>query len=362
MGKFGDAVDEINEKVGEDEFGLPVFPDWTSRIGKPWPSIPTGVLVFDALSGVGGLPRGIMTELFGPESCGKSTLLLEAGRECQQTCQQGVLWLDYAHCFDPTYAVNLGMSLDKNWFALYQPSTLEDGMRVAEAMMDKSGGELGMVVVDDVASMNPAQDKEKEVGEVVIGSVSRAIGNSLRQLTAKIAGSQTVWAFINQVRDVIDTGWSPNKAKAPKKTTSPGGRAVKHYAGMRVEFSPRSVEREKMDTLLGADQRVMIGQKSWITFVKNKVSRPYRSGEVYLRPGEGFDSITTCLEVAEKLGLFRVNKGTYTLPKPFCSDDLMEQTIRGFANAREYFSSNPEKLALLVTPVEQALRDAVDTL
>lgn len=354
MGQFAKAVQNINSKFPD------TFPDWKpASVRKDVPHIATGVLVFDIQTGIGGFPRGMLIELFGPESCGKTTLALETAREVQQEYKQSVLYLDYAHDFDPRYAVKLGVNLDENWWALNQPNTLEDGMRLAENLMTSSGGELGLVIVDDVASMNPAQNAEKEIGESVISAKARAIGLCLEQTRHLISTSQVAMVFINQLRDVINI--DPFGARGAKKTTTPGGRALKFYAGMRVEFSQQVIESVKEGTLLSKyEQKKMTGQRSRFQIIKNKKFRPYTQGEVYLKPGKGFDSITSCVEIMERMGTLRKNGSHYHLGQPYCLDDRLEQTFHGFDAAVEFFEQNPNKTALMAAEVTRVLQATLE--
>ena len=351
MGRFGDTIKSVNKQVGER-----TFPDWVApSMQLDFPHIPTGVLVFDIQTGIGGFPRGFITELFGPESCGKTTLALEAARECQETCKQAVLYLDYAHDFDPRYAKKLGVNLEHNWFGLTQPATAEEGLRLGKFLMKEAAGEIGLVIVDDVSSMNPMEDTEKELGESQPGSQARMMGRALRQLRSDIGETQTAWVFINQLRDVITIGWNPTP-NVKQKTTS-GGRALKFYAGLRVEFQPRVIDTVKAESILSDKEvKVMTGQRSRFEIIKNKLFRPYLGGELHLRPGEGFDSISSCTEIAVRLGLItKKTGGVFHIPQPFCGENWGEKTCRGEEQLYEFFKNGEGQVTLLVDEVRKAL-------
>src|SRR5215467_9889526 len=198
---FIDVVTKVNKQIPG------ALPDLRNRAMVDFPHFSTGSFIVDYVTGVGGIPRGRVTEIHGLQSAGKTTVTLMTVAEVQAV-GLGVLYLDFEHSIDPVYAQTLGVSLDPTKWAICQPNTMEDGLRIAQAFMQQSEGGCGMIVCDSVAAMATAQDKSHEVGETQIGTQAQVLSLSLRQLKHDIEASQVAFVFINQLRDIVDLSWA----------------------------------------------------------------------------------------------------------------------------------------------------------
>ena len=353
---FIDVVTSLNKQI------VGALPDIRPKGGLvEFPHISTGSFVIDYVTGIGGIPRGRITELHGLQSSGKTTSALMTAAECQ-AMGLGVLYLDFEHSIDPTYAQMLGVSLDPTLWAINQPDSMESGLRIAHYFMEQSKGSCGMIIADSVAAMATIQDKAHEIGETQIGTQAQVMSLALRQLKHDISDSGVAFVFINQLRDVIDLSWAgQQRAKGGPQYTTPGGRALKFYADMRLEFIPTGQEKQEQDLLFGGDPKtgkgkVVIGQRARVTAVKNKCAAPFRSSEIFLRHGKGVDSTVPCVELAIKFGIIPVRSGGYhVIPSPYCDDSVMEQSIHGKENVIAYFELNQDKLGAMFQVVWKTL-------
>jgi recombination protein RecA len=348
---FADLAIPVNKSAPNSIVQLQASPGMVD-----FPHISTGSFIIDWITGIGGLPRGRITELHGMQSGGKTTCALMTIAECQ-SLGLGALFLDFENSIDPNYAVNQGVNLSPDLFAYSQPNSAEEGLRIAEHYMQKGKGMLGVVLTDSVAAMRTLQDVDHEVGETQIGTQASVISLALRQIKKTIADSNCAFVFINQMRDVVDISWAgQQRAKQGPQKTTPGGSALKFYADLRLEFIPTGQVKEEQDVLFGGDPKtgkgkVMVGQKARVTAVKNKCAAPWRSGEIYMPAGKGIDSTVPCVDLALKFNLLPT-KGAYIyLQQPFCDDDRLEQTIQGKENLQAYFEQRPEKLQKLFEQV-----------
>ena len=350
---FVDLIAQVNKQIPG------TLPDLRDRSMREFPHISTGSFVIDYVTGIGGIPRGRVTEFHGLQSAGKTTSALMTIAECQ-SMGLGALYLDYEHSIDPVYAQALGVSLDPSLWAFMQPNTMEDGLRVAQHFMEKGAGLVGMIICDSVAAMATAVDKAAEVGETEIGTQARVLSTSLRQLKHLVEVSQTAFLFINQLRDVVDLSFAGKlRAKSGPQYTTPGGRALKFYADMRLEFIPTGLEKIEQDSVLGSKdkEKIVTGQKAKVTAVKNKCAAPFRSGEIFLRHGQGIDSTVPCVDLAMKYELISLKGAYYKVPAPYCDDALFEQTFQGKEALYAYFEMSPEKLQTLFTVVWERLKN-----
>ncbi len=257
-------------------------------------TIPTGALTLDVALGVGGLPRGRVIEVFGPEASGKTTITLTAIREIQK--KGGVAaFIDAEHAFDSNYAKLIGLNLDE--LLISQPDTGEQALEIAETLVRSNAVDL--VVIDSVAALTPRAEIEGEMGDSHVGLQARLMSQALRKLTAAISKSRTCVIFINQIREKIGVMFG-------NPETTPGGRALKFYSSVRLDV-------RRIATLKSAD--AVIGGRVRVRVVKNKVAPPFKEGEFEILHNEGISKAgSVCdaavnLEVVEKSGTWLSFRG-----------------------------------------------------
>jgi recombination protein RecA len=275
--------------------------------------IPTGALLLDLALGVGGIPRGRVTELYGPESAGKTTLALHVIAEAQK--QGGVAaFVDAEHALDPIYASRIGVKIDD--LLISQPDTGEQALEIVEVLI-RSGG-VDVVVVDSVAALVPKAEIEGEMGEAQMGLQARLMSQALRKLTGVVSKSKTCLIFINQLREKIGVMFGN-----PETTT--GGRALKFYASVRLDI--RRIASIK-------DGDVVVGGRTRVKVVKNKVAPPFREAEFDVMYGEGISKTGDLLDLAvdkrivEKSGAWFAYGG--------------ERLGQGRENAKQFLKDNPD--------------------
>jgi recombination protein RecA len=245
-------------------------------------AIPTGALTLDLALGIGGLPRGRVIEIFGPEASGKTTLTLSVIKEIQK--KGGVAaFIDAEHAFDSTYAKIIGLNLDD--LLISQPDTGEQALEIAETLVRSNAVDL--VVIDSVAALTPRAEIEGEMGDSHMGLQARLMSQALRKLTGAISKSRTCVIFINQIREKIGVMFG-----SPE--TTPGGRALKFYSSVRLDL-------RKIATLKSGD--VVIGNRVRARVVKNKIAPPFREAEFEILHNEGISKTISILEAAVNLGL-----------------------------------------------------------
>jgi recombination protein RecA len=287
--------------------------------------VPTGSLGLDLALGVGGLPRGRVVEIYGPESSGKTTLALHAIAEVQK--QGGVAaFIDAEHALDVTYARKLGISLAD--LLISQPDTGEQALEIAEQLV-RSGG-VDLVVVDSVAALVPKAEIEGEMGDAHMGLQARLMSQALRKLTAVVSRNGTLVIFINQIRMKIGVVFGN-----PETTT--GGHALKFYASVRLDI-------RRIGQVKEGDQ--VVGSRTRVKVVKNKVAPPFREAEFDIRYGVGVDRLTEVVDLATERGVLEKSGAHYALDG--------ERIAQGRERAGEWFKANPAALAR----VEERLRAA----
>ena len=232
--------------------------------------ISTGIISIDKVVGIGGIPRGRITEIYGPESSGKSTLALHVIGEGQRR-NLVAAYIDAEHAFDPDYAATLGVDIES--LLLSQPDSGEQALEITEALVRT--GEVGLVVIDSVASLVPKAELEGDMGQSFMGLQARLMGQAMRKLTGVTSKSNTALLFINQLREKLGLQFG-------NPETTPGGRALKFYASLRVDLRRASAIEH------GTEQE---GFNCKIKVVKNKLAPPYKQVEVPLMYGKGFDRI-----------------------------------------------------------------------
>jgi recombination protein RecA len=249
------------------------------------PVISTGCLSLDIITGVGGLPRGRVTEIYGPEASGKTTLALQAIAEAQKVGGHAA-FIDAEHALDPTYAQKLGVNIDDLYIA--QPDYGEQALEIAEILV-RSGG-VDVIVIDSVAALVPKAELEGDMGDSHMGLQARLMSQALRKLTAIVSRSKTVFIFLNQMREKIGMFMGN-----PETTT--GGKALKFYSSMRIEV------RKILTLKSGTD---VVGGRTRIKIVKNKVSPPFKETEVDLLFGKGISKESDVVDLGALHGI--VNK------------------------------------------------------
>ena len=289
-------------------------------------AIPTGSIALDLALGVGGFPRGRVVEIFGPEASGKTTVALHAVAEAQR--EGGVAaFIDAEHALDPAYARRLGVDVDNLLVA--QPDTGEQALEIAEALVRSSA--VDIVVVDSVAALVPRAELEGEMGDVHVGLQARLMSQALRKLTGVISKSRTTAIFINQIREKIGVMFG-------NPETTPGGRALKFYASVRLEV--RKIE----DLKHGAER---IGSRVRAKVVKNKMAPPFKQAEFDVLYGEGISKEGSLLDAAVELRLITKSGTWYAY-----GDQRLGQ---GRDNAREFLKEHPDLYRELESKVRQAV-------
>ena len=276
-------------------------------------SIPTGALSLDLALGVGGLPRGRVTEIFGPESSGKSTLAMHVVAEAQRN--GGVCaYIDAEHAMDPVYAKAIGVDIDQ--LLISQPDTGEQALEIAD-MLVRSGA-LDVVVIDSVAALTPRAEIEGEMGDTHVGLQARLMSQALRKLTANLNKTKTIAVFINQLREKIGVMFG-----SPE--TTPGGRALKFYSSVRLDI--RRIESLK-------DGSEVVGNRTRVKVVKNKCSPPFRTAEFDIMYGKGISREGALIDMAVDLGIVKKSGAWFTYEG--------EQLGQGRENAKAFLAENTE--------------------
>ncbi len=276
-------------------------------------AVPTGALPLDLALGVGGLPRGRVVEIFGPESSGKSTLAMHVVAEAQRN--GGICaYIDAEHAMDPVYAKAIGVDIDQ--LLISQPDTGEQALEIAD-MLIRSGA-LDVVVIDSVAALTPRAEIEGEMGDTHVGLQARLMSQALRKLTANLNKSKTICVFINQLREKIGVMFG-----SPE--TTPGGRALKFYSSVRLDI--RRIEAIK-------DGAEVVGSRTRVKVVKNKVAPPFRQAEFDIMYGKGISREGALLDLAVEMGIAKKSGAWYTYDG--------EQLGQGRENAKAYLTANPE--------------------
>lgn len=276
-------------------------------------TVPTGALALDLALGVGGLPRGRVVEIYGPESSGKSTLAMHVVAEAQRN--GGICaYVDAEHAMDPVYAKAIGVDIDE--LLISQPDTGEQALEIAD-MLVRSGA-LDVVVIDSVAALTPRAEIEGEMGDTHVGLQARLMSQALRKLTANLNKTQTICIFINQLREKIGVMFG-----SPE--TTPGGRALKFYSSVRLDI--RRIESIK-------DGVEVVGNRTRVKVVKNKVAPPFRQAEFDIMYGKGISREGSLLDIGVELGLIKKSGAWYTYEG--------EQLGQGRENAKSFLNANPE--------------------
>ena len=276
-------------------------------------SIPTGSVALDLALGIGGVPRGRIIEIYGPESSGKTTLALHIAAEAQKRGGE-VAFIDAEHALDPTYARALGVDIDN--MLISQPDTGEQGLEICEALV--RSGALDVIVVDSVAALVPRAEIEGAMGDAHVGLLARLMSQALRTLAGSISKTNCVVIFINQLREKVGVMYGN-----PEVTT--GGRALKFYSSVRMEV--RRVEPIKAGSEI-------IGNRTRAKVVKNKVAPPFREAEFDIMYGEGISKYGELVDLAVKLDIIQKSGSWFSMGE--------ERIGQGKDAAKQYLRDNPE--------------------
>jgi recombination protein RecA len=288
-------------------------------------TVPTGSIALDIALGVGGLPRGRIVEIYGPESSGKTTVALHAVAEVQKRGGQAA-FIDAEHALDPVYARNLGVNIDE--LLISQPDTGEQALEIAEALV--RSGAVDVIVVDSVAALVPKNELEGEMGDSHVGLQARLMSQALRKLAGAISKSKTIAIFINQLREKVGVMFGN-----PETTT--GGRALKFYASVRLEV--RRGEALKVGN-------EVVGHRTKIKVVKNKVAPPFKQADVDIMFGEGISREGSLIDIATELDIIQKSGAWYSYNE--------ERLGQGRENAKQFLKEHPE----LTDEIEQKVREA----
>lgn len=290
--------------------------------------IPTGNLLIDRALGVGGFARGRIVEIYGPESSGKTTLTLTAIAQAQKSGGLAA-FIDVEHALDPQYAARLGVNLDD--LLVSQPSSGEEALQICEALVRSNA--IDVIVVDSVAALVTKQELEGEIGDSTVGAQARLMSAALRKLTSFISKARTVCIFTNQIREKIG-------AMFGNPETTPGGRALKFYASVRVDI-------RRIGQIKGSDG-VIAGNRTKIKVVKNKVAPPFTECEFDIMYNEGISSVGSLLDLATEYDIIQ-KRGSWISYNG-------SQIAQGRDAAKEALKSNPE----LYAEIEEQVKAKMD--
>ena len=319
--KLDTVFSQIEKQFGEGSL-MKLGTDQVRKI----PSISTGALSIDLALGIGGVPKGRVIEIYGPESSGKTTLSLHIAAEAQKA--GGVAaFIDAEHALDPIYASALGVDVDE--LLVSQPDTGEQALEIANMLIDSEG--VDVVVIDSVAALVPQAEIDGEMGQSHVGLQARLMSQALRKLTSSINKTQTTVIFINQIREKIGVMWG-----SPETTS--GGRALKFYASVRIDI--RRIETLK----IGAE---MIGNRVRAKIVKNKVAPPFKEAQFDIMFGQGISREGSLLDVGVDHGIVRKAGAWFTY------DEI--QLGQGKENSKRFLRENADIALQLETDVYKAV-------
>ncbi|WP_100330977.1 recombinase RecA [Bacillus xiapuensis] len=306
------ALDMALKQI-EKQFGKGSIMKLGEQTDRKISTVPSGSLALDAALGVGGYPRGRIIEIYGPESSGKTTVALHAIAEVQASGGQAA-FIDAEHALDPVYAQKLGVNIDE--LLLSQPDTGEQALEIAEALV--RSGAIDILVIDSVAALVPKAEIEGEMGDSHVGLQARLMSQALRKLSGAINKSKTIAIFINQIREKVGIMFG-------NPETTPGGRALKFYSSVRLEV--RRAEALKQGN-------EMVGNKTKIKVVKNKVAPPFRVAEVDIMYGEGISREGEIIDLASNEDIIQKSGAWYSY-----NDERLGQ---GRENAKQFLKENPD--------------------
>ena len=286
--------------------------------------LPTGALSLDYALGIGGLPKGRIIEIFGPESSGKTTVALHVIAEAQARGGE-VAFIDAEHALDPQYAKKLGVNIEE--LIVSQPDTGEQALEIAEMLVRSNA--IDVIVIDSVAALVPKSEIEGEMGDSHVGLHARLMSQALRKLAGVISRTNTIAIFINQLREKVGVMYGN-----PEVTT--GGRALKFYSSVRLDVRKQELIKQGTD---------VIGARTKVKIVKNKVSPPFKEAEFDIMYGEGISKIGCILDIGVASGIIQKSGTWYNYEE--------ERIGQGRENAKQFLKEHPEMLA----KIEEEVRD-----
>ena len=327
---MSDKTNNLKETLSEIEkhFGKGTVMRMGDRENIDIPSVSTGSLGLDIALGIGGLPKGRVIEIFGPESSGKTTLTLQAIAECQKAGGTAA-FIDAEHALDPSYAKKLGVNVDE--LLLSQPDTGEQALEVTDMLVKSKG--IDLIVVDSVAALTPRAEIEGEMGDHHVGLQARLMSQALRKITGNIQRSNAMVIFINQIRMKIGVMFGN-----PETTT--GGNALKFYSSVRLDIRRIGAVKEG-DEVIGNETRVKV--------VKNKVSPPFKQAEFQIMYGKGINVDGEILEFGQKLGLIEKSGAWYSYNG--------EKIGQGKINASNFLNENTKIKNALLKEIRKSYLD-----
>ena len=292
-------------------------------------AIPTGSLMLDLALGIGGIPRGRIIEIYGPESSGKTTVALHVVAEAQKAGGEAA-FIDAEHALDPVYAQNLGVDIDN--LIVAQPDTGEQALDICEALV--RSGALDVIVVDSVAALVPKAEIEGEMGDTHVGLLARLMSQALRKLTAITAKSGTAVIFINQIREKVGVMYG-------NPETTPGGRALKFFSSVRLDV-------RRQEQLKNGSE--VIGNHTKVKVVKNKVAPPFKEAEFDIMYGKGISKEGNILDMAVELDIIKKSGAWFSYDG--------QKIGQGRDNTKKYMSENPEFAEMIENLVRERLAPA----
>ena len=328
--KEADKNKQLEAALGqiERQFGAGTVMRMGDKKQEKIPAVPTGSLGLDLALGIGGLPRGRVVEIYGPESSGKTTLTLEVIAQCQKLGGTAA-FIDAEHALDPIYAGKLGVNVEE--LLISQPDTGEQALEVADIMVHSGG--IDVLVIDSVAALVPKAEIEGEMGDTHVGLQARLMSQALRKITGNVKRSNTLVIFINQIRHKIGVMFG-----SPETTS--GGNALKFYSSVRLDI-------RRIGTVKEGDEAV--GNETRVKVVKNKVSPPFKQAEFQIIYNKGINRLGELLDRGSDLGIVEKSGAWYSLEG--------EKIGQGKANAALFLEENPKIAEKIEKQILETLTD-----